>query len=106
MYRRTKKTSESRKRQIEAMRRGKDRARMEREAPDYPQPLPELRMRITVERFDFGREAHTFELLRSRRVDQFRVLVDGKPWTVAGLARVLEGIRKATPRVLSDRACY
>ena len=102
MYRRTKKYSAAR---LAAMQAGRARARMEREAPDYPQPLPDLRMRITVERFDFGLESHTFELLRSRRVDQFRVLVDGKPWAVAGLARVLEGIRKASPRVLSSRAC-
>ena len=51
MYRRTRKYTAER---LAAMKAGKDRARMERPAPDYPQPLPELRMRITVERFDSG----------------------------------------------------
>ena len=101
-YRRTRKYSAER---LAAMKAGKDRARLERPAPDYPQTLPELRMRIVVERFDSGEpERHEFTLLRSRRVDQYRVLVDGKPWRVAGLSAVLEGLRKATPRRLSDRA--
>lgn len=104
MYRRTKKYSAER---LAAMRAGQDRARMERPAPDYPQPLPELRMRILVERFDTAEpERHEFTLLRSRRVDQYRVLIDGKPWRVAGLSAVLEGLRKAMPRRLSDRAVF
>ena len=102
MYRRTKRYTAER---LAAMKAGKDRARMERQAPDYPQPLPELRMRITVERFDSGEpQRHEFTLLRSRRVDVYRVLVDGQPWATCGLSRVLEGLRKATPRRLSDRA--
>ena len=102
MHRRTRKYSAER---LRAMKAGKDAARMDRSAPDYPQPLPELRMRITVERFDTGQcERHEFALLRSCRVDQYRVLVDGQPWRVAGLSAVLEGLRKATPRRLSDRA--
>lgn len=73
-------------------------------APDYPQPLPEVRLRITVERFDPGCEsAHVFALKRSRRVDQYRVEVDGEPWRVAGLSRVLEMIRKGTPRLMGAR---
>lgn len=101
-YRRTRKYTTER---LAAMKAGRDRARMERPAPDYPEPLPDLRMRITVERFDAGEPTrHVFELRRSRRIDQYRVEVDGKPWTVCGLSRVLEGLRKATPRRLSDRA--
>lgn len=38
------------------MKAGKDTARMARPAPDYPEPVPDLRMRITVERFDAGAE--------------------------------------------------
>jgi hypothetical protein len=87
------------------MQAGKERAAKERPAPDYPAALPELRMRIVIERFDPGATgAHVFELRKSRRVDQFRVSVDGKAWKVAGLAKVLEAIRKATPRMLSERA--
>lgn len=61
-------------------------------------------MRITVERYDSGHETHVFELRRSRRIDQYRVYIDGEPWRVAGLSAVLEGLRKACPRALSERA--
>jgi hypothetical protein len=60
-------------------------------------------MRIVLERFDFGDERHVFELRRTNRVDVFAVLVDGKPWKRAGLTKVLEGLRKASPRVMSAR---
>ena len=86
MYRRTKKYEAARK------------------APGYyPELLPDLRLRITVERFDTG-ERHVFELHRTNRVDRYRVNVDGQPWKSCGLSKVLEGLRKATPRVLSTRA--
>lgn len=104
MYRRTRKSADALARQLESMRRGRDAARLARPAPDYPAELPALRMRITVERFDFGHETHVFELRRTRRVDQYAVLVDGKPWRVSGLAGVLEGLRKSCPRVASPRA--
>lgn len=101
-YRRTRKYSEAR---LRAMKAGKDAARMARPAPDYPPELPDLRMRIVVERFDSGEPTrHVFELRRSRRIDQYRVDVDGNPWAVCGLSRVLAGLRKATPRMLSARA--
>lgn len=101
-YRRTKRYSAER---LRAMKAGKDAARLARPAPDYPAPLPDLRMRITVERFDGPAPTrHVFEMRRARRVDQYRVEVDGQPWAVCGLSAVLEGLRKATPRRLSDRA--
>ena len=101
-YRRTAKYTAQRQR---AMQAGRDAARMAGPAPDYPAALPDLRMRITVERLDCGEpQVHVFELRRSRRVDQYRVHVDGQPWRVCGLSAVLEGLRKAMPRVLSARA--
>jgi hypothetical protein len=64
--------------------------------------LPDLRMRITVERFDLAEaNRHIFELHSTRRVDTYRVTVDGKPWRLCGLSRVLEGLRKACPRMMS-----
>lgn len=100
-YRRTSKYSAER---LRAMRDGKTRARLNREIDERAPELPELRLRITIERFDAGPPAtHVFTLLRSRRIDQYRVLVDGQPWRVAGLSVVLEGMRKATPRLLSER---
>lgn len=80
------------------------RNRMDAQAPDYPAALPDLRIRITVERFDFGHERHELDLRRTNRVDVFAVLIDGKPWKRAGLTAVLEGLRKAFPRVMSPRA--
>ena len=41
MYRLTKKAAQTR---LEAMRRGRERARINGPAPDYPQPLPDLRL--------------------------------------------------------------
>jgi hypothetical protein len=105
MYRRTRKTTEARARQLAAMQRGRELARLEGPAPDYPAELPALRMRITIERFDLATpERHVFELRRCHRVDQYAVHIDGKPWKVAGLSAVLAGLRKATPRMLSSRA--
>ena len=101
-YRRTKKYTAER---LRAMREGKARACLARPAKERAPDLPEMRLRITVERFDVGLPStHVFTLLRSRRIDQYRVLVDGQPWRVVGLSAVLEGLRKATPRRLSERA--
>ena len=92
MYRRTKKYSAQRQ---AAMQRSRKRARLEAPAPDYPAELPELRLRITVERFDFGAEVHVFELRRTNRCDVYAVSIDGEDWKRAGLTQVLEGLRKA-----------
>lgn len=101
MYRRTKKYSAARQ---EAMQRGRARAKADQPATDYPAELPQVRMRITVERYDLATpERHEFELHRTNRVDVYAVLVDGKPWKQAGLTAVLEGLRKACPRVMSTR---
>lgn len=104
MYRRTQKAQAARSAQLAAMRAAKNRKRLEREPPAYPAELPNVRMRITVERLDFGRQVHVFELHKTRRVDVYDIRVDGKPWKHGGLTAALEGLRKACPRVLSARA--
>lgn len=89
-YRRSKATTERIRRQIEAMRRGKERAAMARATRDYPPPLPELRRVVTITDYDTGEPVtHELRLLRSRRVDSYRVLVDGQPWHQAACARHL-----------------
>ena len=101
MYRRTKKYAAARQ---EAMQRGRSQSRMDQPSPDYPAELPDVRMRITVERFDLAApERHEFELRKTNRVDVYAVLVDGQPRKQAGLTAVLEGLRKACPRVMSTR---
>ena len=80
----------------------REKLRIERAEQRAP-ILPELRMRITVERFDCGEpETHVFELKQGKRIDMYRVYVDGEKWKHCGLSAVLEGIRKATPRIISD----
>ena len=95
-YRKTKHSKET----LARMKAGKDRARMDRPAPDYPSQMPELRRRILIENFDFGHELHVMEFFRTNRVDCFRVEVDGKEWKKRiGFSRALSGLRKSMPRV-------
>jgi hypothetical protein len=97
MYRLTKKAAQTR---LEAMRRGRERARLEGPAPDYPPPLPDLRRRLVIEDFDFGHSVHVMEFYRTNRIDCFRVVVDGKEWKRRiGFSNALAGIRKSMPRV-------
>lgn len=82
------------------MRAGRDRARMDRPAPDYPPILPDLRRRIVIEDWDFGHRVHVLELHRTSRIDCYRVVADGKPWKRrAGWSRILAGLRKSMPRL-------
>lgn len=98
-YRLTKKAEQQLER-LAAMRRGRERARLEGQAPDYPRTLPNLRRRIVVESFDFGHEIHVLEFFRTDRVDCFRVVVDGREWKPrVGFSQALAGLRKSMPRV-------
>lgn len=45
----------------EAMQRGRERARMERPAPEYPPELPELRREIIIRDHDHGPVEHKIE---------------------------------------------
>lgn len=95
-YRKTKRSIET----LARMKAGKDAARMERPAPDYPPTLPELRRSIVIEDFDFGHSVHVLELHRTNRVDCYRVVADGVEWKRrAGWSKILAGLRKSMPRV-------
>lgn len=97
MYRKRRKFSKKLK---EAMQRGRERARMERPAPEYPPELPELRRCIIVIDFDHGRVEHRIDLFKTNRVDCYRAMVDGKEWKRRiGWAKVLEGVRKSFVRI-------
>ena len=100
MYRSTSKQQKVAEK-MEKMRDGKERSRL-RYAEQRSELLPDLRIRITVERFDCGEEKHIFELRKSNRIDVYNVFVDSKPWKKCGLSGVLTGIRKAMPRILSE----
>ncbi len=92
---------------LEAMRRGKDRARMAREPRGLPPELPELRRVVTITDYDSGAPiTHELHLMRSRRVDSYRVACDGVLWRTAGWSAVLAMLRKAYPRVPSPRSDF
>jgi hypothetical protein len=67
--------------------------------------LPKLRRRLIVIDYDTGEpQMHVIDLLRTERCDTYRAVVDGREWKRAGWSRVLDGLRRAMPRVLSARA--
>lgn len=88
--------------------------RQRRDRPDVPlaaqrPPVwrpPDLRRRITIEDFDGPEPAvHVIELHRTRRIDCYRAVVDGREWRERiGWSRVLDGLRRALPRLASDRS--
>jgi len=90
---------------LAAMRAAKARRRME-DVPSSSLPeLPYLRRRIVIIDYDHGRVVHRLDLYRSDRIDCYDVVADGQPWKRRiGWSRVLEGLRKSLPRVLSPRA--
>jgi|Deesub1362B_J571_1020462.scaffolds.fasta_scaffold06412_3 hypothetical protein len=95
MYRQTAKAK-----QCAAMRSAKERIRLESLTPEYPKELPELRKSILITNYDFGEEVHLFELMKSGRIDQYRVIVDGELWKERiGMSGILAGIRKSMPPV-------
>lgn len=108
MYRKlTKRQQEARARKLEAMRRGKERARMERPAPRRAPELPDLRREVIVIDYDTGQPVtHTLHLYRTRRVDTYEIHADGQPWKRGGWTVALVGLRKAYPRVPSPRSGF
>lgn len=108
MYRRlTQRQEEKRQRMLDAMRRGRDQARMRRPAPGRPPDLPELRRVVTVVDYDSGQPVqHTLQLYRTNRIDSYRIVADGKPWKRGGWTVALVGLRKAYPRVPSPRSDF
>lgn len=70
---------------------------------------PRLRRRITIEDFDGGEPVrHVVEMFRTNRIDSYRVEIDGSAWMPRGAkrigwSRVLDWVRKAMPRLASQR---
>jgi hypothetical protein len=97
MYRRT------RKYQAPRDRHRPDVAPKDQRQPAWQPPL--LRRRIIIEDFDGeSPRTHTIELFRTRRIDSYRAVINGAEWKpVVGWSRVLDGLRRALPRLLSQR---
>jgi hypothetical protein len=108
MYRKpNKRQQEAQARKLEAMRRGRDRARMAREPKGRAPELPNLRREVIVIDYDSGEPVtHTLHLFKTRRVDTYRIEADGKPWKRGGWSAALVGLRKAYPRVPSPRSDF
>lgn len=89
---------------LEAMQRGKERARMARPLEERPPELPHRRRIILVIDYDHGKVVERMDLYRTNRVDCYRAVVNGKVWKEnIGWAKALEGVRKSFVRVLSSR---
>lgn len=94
-------------RRLDAMRRGKERARVARPAEVRAPDLPHLRREVLVIDYDSGEPvAHTLHLYRTRRVDTYDIHADGKPWRRGGWTVATTGLRKAYPRVPSARSDF
>jgi hypothetical protein len=62
-------------------------------APDYTTPARKIIIEDSHSRHEF------LLFISPDRIDQFRVIVDGKPWLErAGMSRILAGLRKALGR--------
>lgn len=66
---------------------------------------PKLRRRITIEDFDgYEPVTHVIELHRTSRIDSYRAVINGREWKPrVGWSRVLDGLRRALPRLASPR---
>jgi hypothetical protein len=98
MYRRTRKYAARRKWHPRAAIAPEDQR-----VPRWQPPL--LRRRITIEDFDGGEPTwHVIELFRTPRIDSYRAVIDGREWNSRiGWSRVLDGLRRAMPRLASPR---
>jgi hypothetical protein len=64
--------------------------------------LPDLRRELIIIDHDFGRVEEHIKLYKCGRIDCYRAFTNGALWHERiGFSRVLEGIRKSYPRVLS-----
>jgi len=85
-----------------AMRAAKEQKRLESQTEDRPPLLPELRRRIIIIDYDFGKTVHRIDLYKTDRIDCYRAETSGVTWkNKIGWAKVLEGIRKSFVRVKS-----
>ncbi len=86
---------------MEAARAAKERKRLSGEKPDYCEwSPPKLRRRVIIIDYDTGKPiVHKMDLMRSDRIDQYEIKIDGKLWKQAGWSKALEGIRKSFIRV-------
>jgi hypothetical protein len=100
MYRRSRKYQAQIAR-LAAARAAKERKRLSAVLPDYPPDLPDLRRVIEITDYDSDTPTtHVIEVYRSDRIYCYNIKIDSEPWKQrVGWSRILEGLRKALPRV-------
>ncbi|MFT6914733.1 MAG: serine protease inhibitor ecotin [Motiliproteus sp.] len=100
MYRRSRKYQALIAR-LASARAAKERKRLDEAIPADRIDLPDLRRVIEITDFDNGSPVtHRVGLYRSNRIDCYNVMIDGELWQQRiGWSRVLEGLRKALPRL-------
>jgi hypothetical protein len=99
------KQQEARKRRIDAMQRGKERAAMAREPRGRMPDLPLVRRLVEVTDYDTGLPVKTtFELRRTSRVDTYLLAINGEPRKRCGWSGVCDILRRAFPRLPSPRS--
>lgn len=101
MYRYRTKGSQRFNERMKRWRDAKEQIRLSGPAPKYPYEPPDIRRRIIIEDYDYGRTVrHEFMLMKSDRIDCYHVSVDGKLLIGRiGWAKVLVLARKAFIRV-------
>lgn len=104
----SKQRQEAQARKLEAMRKGKERAAMNREPKGRMPDLPDLRRTVVVTDYDTGQAiTHRIDLFKCGRIDQYRAVADGKAWMQRiGWSRVLSLLRKAYQRIPSPRSDF
>lgn len=100
-YRLTKRAREKYAAMGRASQAAQARKRLEQHPPDYPPELPELRRVIEITDYDSGTPVvYRMELKRTDRIDCYDAYINGELWKRrVGWSRVLQGIRKALPRL-------
>lgn len=95
----------SRSKEYANKRKARARRRVLGPSPDYPKEVPNLRKVIIVIDFDFGVVIKIMKLFKTTHIDQYRVVTNGVLWKERiGMSRILAGLRKAMPCVLSKRS--
>ena len=65
-------------RKYQLMRDAKERHKPEGDLEPGPHELPDKRREIIVRDYDFGLVEHVFTLHKTKRIDSYRVMIDGK----------------------------
>lgn len=87
---------------LERMRQARIRQIEEGSCPDYPPVFvpPKIRRKVIVIDYDMGEIEQVFYLLRTSRIDTYKIKSDGKTWSQnMGWSKFIETMRKGFIRI-------